>query len=377
MRSAASTSPDSDSRFSAADIGFMRRALELAERGLYTTTPNPRVGCVLVRDGAVMGEGWHVRAGDAHAEVNAIADARARGRRDIQGATAYVTLEPCNHAGRTGPCTQALIGAGVRRVIFAMEDPNPHAGHGAARLRAAGVDVASGLLESEARALNVGFVSRMTRGRPWIRMKVAASLDGRTALASGASQWITGGEARHDGHRYRARACAILTGIGTVRADDPQLTVRGVDTSRQPRRIILDRSARTPPTARVLAGGALVVTAGRVNAEWPRGTDAIALPDAAGGIDLSALMLRLGSEGINELHVEAGARLNGALLAAGLVDELLLYVAPCLIGDPARGIALLDSPLQALSERVRLAVDSIEAVGADWRVIARIVHEAR
>ena len=249
-----------------ADRAWMARAIELAERGLRTTTPNPRVGCVLVRDGALVGEGWHVRPGGSHAEVAALDDARARGR-DPAGATAYVSLEPCNHTGRTPPCADALIRARVARVVCAMRDPHALAAGGVERLRAAGIAVDVGVMAHEARELNVGFVSRVTRGRPWVRTKLAASLDGRTALANGTSRWITGPEARADGHGWRARACAILTGIGTVRDDDPQLTVRAIDVERQPLRVVVDRHAQTPPAARVLAGGALVVTGGIVRRE--------------------------------------------------------------------------------------------------------------
>ena len=360
--------------FSDADRAHMARALALAERGLFTTTPNPRVGCVIVKDGAVIGEGWHERAGAPHAEVNALADARGRGL-DPRGATLYVTLEPCNHTGRTPPCATEVIAAGLRRVVAATADPNPDAAHGAARLQAAGVAVDLGLLEDEARELNIGFVSRMTRGLPWVRMKVAASLDGRTALASGVSQWITGEAARADGHRWRARACAILTGIGTVRQDDPRLTVRAVATKRQPQRIVIDRHAETPPTAKVLAGdGALLVTAGERNPLWPASVAVLVLPDAERRVDLAALMQALGSRGINELHVEAGGKLDGALLAAGLVDELLLYLAPCLLGDPARGVAEFRTGLSRLSDRVALALHDVARVGDDLRVLARVVR---
>ena len=360
--------------FSDADRAHMAHALALAERGLYTATPNPRVGCVIVKSGAVIGEGWHERAGEAHAEVNALEDANARGH-DPRGATLYVTLEPCNHSGRTPACTDAVIGAGIGRVVAAMADPNPEAANGAARLRAAGIAVDMGLLEHEARELNIGFASRMTRGRPWVRMKAAASLDGRTALESGASQWITGEAARADGHRWRARACAILTGIGTVRQDDPQLTVRTVATKRQPLRIVIDRHAETPPTAKVLAGdGALLVTAGERNPLWPASVAVLVLPDAERRVDLAALMQALGSRGINELHVEAGGKLDGALLAAGLVDELLLYLAPCLLGDPARGVAEFRTGLSRLSDRVALALHDVARVGDDLRVLARVVR---
>jgi len=352
----------------------MARALALAELGLYTTTPNPRVGCVLVKDGAVIGEGYHARAGGAHAEAAALDSARTAGR-SPRGATAYVTLEPCNHHGRTPPCTDALVAAGVSRVVAAMTDPNPAAAHGAARLRAAGSDVAIGLCEREARELNIGFVSRMTRGTPWVRVKAATSLDGRTALVNGASRWITGDAARADGHRWRARACAVLTGVGTVLADDPSLTVRAVPTPRQPLRVIVDRHADTPPGARVLAGGgALIVTAGSRGEGWPAGTEVLALPDAAGRIDLPGLMRELGRRGVNELHVEAGAKLNGALFAAGLVDEVLHYVAPSVLGDPARGMAEWAAARTTLDARVPLSWHAVERVGDDLRLIARVVR---
>ncbi len=360
------------SEFSDADRAHMAQALALAERGLFTTTPNPRVGCVIVADGVVVGEGWHARAGEAHAEVNALIDAKSRGN-DPRGATLYVTLEPCNHTGRTEPCTEAIIAAGIARVVLATADPNPAAAHGAQRLRAAGIRVDAGLCEREANEQNAGFLSRMTRGRPWVRLKIAASLDGRTALADGESQWITGDEARADGHRWRARACAVMTGIGTVRLDDPQLTVRGIDTPRQPRRIVVDRNGETPATARILAGGeALIVTAGGRNPAWPAGVDVLALPDGNGRVDLPAMMRALADREVNELHVEAGAALNGALLAAGVVDELLLYLAPCLLGDPARGIAGFPGGLARLADRVPLAIHDVARVGADLRVLARI-----
>ncbi len=359
--------------YSEADRGFMARALALAERGMFTTTPNPRVGCVIVRDGVVIGEGFHARAGEAHAEVNALIDAKAGGH-DPSGAALYVTLEPCNHTGRTPPCTDAIIAAGIKRVVAAMADPDPSAHRGAERLRAAGVAVEVGLGCDAARELNAGFVSRVTRGRPWVRLKVAASLDGRTALANGKSQWITGEGARADAHRWRARACAILTGIGTVLHDDPQLTVRHVATTRQPRRIVVDRRAETPPSASVIAGGdTLIVTAGGRNPAWPPGVDVLELPDAEGRVDLGALMSALGTRGFNELHVEAGAGLNGALIAAGLVDEALLYLAPCLLGDPARGIATFPGGLASLDARVRLAIHAIDRVGDDLRVLGRII----
>jgi len=367
-----STMPD----YSAADHAHMARALTLAERGLYTATPNPRVGCVVVKDGAVVGEGFHLRAGEPHAEVNALKQAREHGR-DARGGTLYVTLEPCNHYGRTPPCVDAILTAGIGRVVAAMPDPNPAAGNGAERLRTAGIVVDMGLLENEARELNIGFISRMARGTPWVRVKLAVSVDGRSALTNGASQWITGPDARADGHAWRARACAVLTGVGTILQDDPQLTVRDVDTTRQPLRVIVDRNADTPPKARVLGGGpSLVVTAGARNNGWPANVETLALPDSAGRIDLTAMMRSLAGRGVNELHVEAGARLNGALIGDGLVDELLVYVAPSVLGDPARGMFELAAPLTSLSARVPLEWQGIQRIGADLRVIARIVRTA-
>lgn len=358
--------------FSAVDHGMMARALQLAERGLWTTSPNPRVGCVLVRDGRVVGEGWHEKAGEPHAEVHAL---RAAGEQ-ARGATAYVTLEPCSHHGRTPPCAEALIDAGVARVVAAMTDPNPLvAGQGLAMLQAAGIETASGLLENEARELNIGFVSRMTRGRPWLRLKTAASLDGKTALSNGVSQWITGPDARRDGHAWRARACAILTGIGTVRDDDPQLLVRDVETTRQPLRVVVDSRLETPLTARILQGGPVLIAGAVDNAEKAallRSTSAevLILPNAAGKVELKALLEALAQRGINEVHAEAGFKLNGSLLREGLVDELLLYLAPCLIGHEASGLFNLPA-LTTLDGKHPLQIRDLRQVGADIRVIAR------
>lgn len=357
--------------FTDADRTFMARALELAARGLYTTTPNPRVGCVIVRDGTVVGEGFHARAGAPHAEVEALADAARRGA-DVRGATMYVTLEPCNHHGRTPPCVDAVLAAGIGRVVAALPEPWREAAGGADRLRAAGVAVETGLCEDEAREQNIGFVARIARGRPWVRTKIAASLDGRTALANGTSQWITGDAARTDGHAWRARACAILTGIGTVLQDDPQLSVRAVATPRQPRRVIVDRHGQTPASARVLAGAdVLIVTAGERNPAWPATVETLALPDARGRVDLAALMAALAARDVNELHVEAGAKLNGALLDAGLVDEVLLYMAPAALGDPARGMFERAAPLAALAQRTEFAWHDVQRVGDDLRLVAR------
>jgi diaminohydroxyphosphoribosylaminopyrimidine deaminase/5-amino-6-(5-phosphoribosylamino)uracil reductase len=358
--------------FSAADHAAMARALALAARGLETTSPNPRVGCVLVNAGEVVGEGWHRRAGEAHAEIGALAAAGARAR----GATAYVTLEPCSHFGRTPPCADALIEAGVARVVAAMQDPNPLvAGRGLERLRAAGIVTASGLIEDEARELNLGFVSRMTRGRPWVRLKAAATLDGKTALANGVSQWITGAAARRDGHRWRARACAVLTGIGTVREDDPQLTVREVPCERQPLRVLVDAGLEVASAARILQGAPiLIATARPAAARLARlaeaGHEIVAIPNAAGKVDLPALMLELGRRGINEVHVEAGHGLNGSLLRERCVDELLLYLAPMLVGDAAQGLFRLPA-LSRLEEALRLDIRDLRRVGEDFRLIAR------
>ena len=359
--------------FPAVDHGMMARALQLAERGLWTTSPNPRVGCVLVREGEIVGEGWHERAGEPHAEVHAL---RAAGEL-ARGATAYVTLEPCSHHGRTPPCAEALIGAGVSRVVAAMRDPNPLvAGNGLAMLQAAGIETACGLLENEARELNIGFVARMTRGRPWLRLKAAASLDGKTALNNGVSQWITGPDARRDGHRWRARACAILTGIGTVRDDDPQLSVREVDTPRQPLRVVVDSKLEIPLTAKILRGGPVLVAAAvddekRANLLRATGAEVVVLPNPHGKVELSGLLEELGRRGINEVHVEAGFKLNGSLLREGLVDELLLYLAPCLIGHDASGLFNLPE-LASLDGKHRLQVRDLRQIGEDIRLIARL-----
>jgi len=355
----------------------MARALELAALGMFTTTPNPRVGCVLVHDGAVVGEGWHERAGEPHAEVHALRAAGSRAR----GATAYVSLEPCDHHGRTPPCAQALIEAGVARVVAAMEDPNPLvAGGGLARLRAAGIETASGLLAEEAAELNIGFVSRMRRARPWVRMKTAASLDGRTALANGTSQWITGPAARADGHRWRARSCAVLTGIGTLLHDDSRLTVREVETPRQPLRIVVDRNLELPVDARILEGGGVLVftaagAAGKARELAARGAEVIEMADARGKVDLPAAMRELARRGMNEILVESGNRLNGALLRAQVVDELLLYLAPQLLGDRARGMFDLGE-LTALEQRIDLDVREMRSIGPDLHLRARLCADS-
>jgi diaminohydroxyphosphoribosylaminopyrimidine deaminase/5-amino-6-(5-phosphoribosylamino)uracil reductase len=359
--------------FSTIDRETMARALALAGRGLATATPNPRVGCVIVRDGATIGEGWHRRAGEPHAEILALDIAGEAAR----GATAYVTLEPCAHFGRTPPCADALIAAGLSRVVVAMQDPNPRVtGRGIEKLRAAGMAVDCGLLVGEAQELNIGFISRMTRNRPWLRLKAAATLDGKTALENGVSQWITGSEARADGHRWRARACAILTGIGTIKADDPQLTVRGQPCERQPLRILLDPQLEVAPDARILQGEpVLIVAAACHDADRARqlagsGHRILPLPSQDGRIELSALMRELAKLELNEIHVETGATLNGALLAAGYVDELLLYLAPLAVGNAARGIFDLPA-LTALDAATRFEIRECVKVGGDLRVVAR------
>lgn len=374
--------------FSAQDSQWMAQALRLAEQGLYGTSPNPRVGCVLVRNGACVGSGWHRRAGEPHAEVYALREAGEAAR----GATAYVTLEPCNHHGRTPPCAIALIEAGVGRVVIATQDVNPEvSGAGITLLRAAGITVECGLMEAEARALNTGFFARMTRGTPWLRSKIAMSLDGRTALKNGQSQWITGKAARLDVQRWRARSCAVLTGINTVLADDARLNVRetAVPPVRQPLRVVLDSQLRTPPGARVLqpppssAGGdgagekgmVLIYTAvehaEKRAALEHRGATVAVMPDGKGKVDLPAMLGDLAQRGCNEVLVEAGSILNGALLRAGLVDELLLYVAPQLLGDAARGMAQLGE-LLSLDQRVNLKWQDVGRVGEDLRILARI-----
>ncbi len=355
---------------SSVDYRCMARALTLARRGLYSADPNPRVGCVLLQNGDIVGEGWHERAGEAHAEVIALAAAGQR----AQGATVYVTLEPCCHYGRTPPCTEALLQAGVARVVAAMRDPNPQvAGQGLAILREAGVVVDCGLLEAEARALNPGFIQRMTASRPWLRIKLAMSLDGRTALASGESQWLTGDAARRDVQRLRARSSAILTGIGTVLADDPALNVRLPETIRQPLRVILDSRLRTPPTARTLhlPGSVLIFTAvadpDRQAPLRAAGADITVVPHIGQGLDLAAIMAELARRECNEVQVECGPTLAGALLQAGLMDELVIYMAPLLLGDQARGLFQLPE-LMRMEERRELELVETRAVGKDWRL---------
>ena len=371
--------------FSADDHRFMAHALRLAQRGMNTTTPNPRVGCVIVKEGQIISEGWHEKTGGPHAEAVALANLAASLTTTLStsaaGATVYVTLEPCSHTGRTPPCADALIAAGVTRVVAAMQDPNPQvAGKGLARLGAAGITTECGLLSEEAHELNIGFVSRMTRGRPWVRLKIAASLDGKTALKNGVSQWITSAQSRQDAHLWRARSCALLTGIGTVKDDNPCLTVRGVTTSRQPLKIVVDSQLQTPLDAAVLTGGGVLIACAtdhpaRREALTAAGAEIIVLPAAHGQVDLAALLTALGQRGINEVLVEAGARLNGALLQDNCVDELLLYQAPLLLGEAARGMIHEgpQSELTDLADARQLHVIEHRIISADFFIRARFL----
>jgi diaminohydroxyphosphoribosylaminopyrimidine deaminase/5-amino-6-(5-phosphoribosylamino)uracil reductase len=360
--------------YSEQDHDLMRRALELAARSLYHATPNPRVGCVIAREGRVIGEGFTQPPGFNHAEIEALLDAR-RGGHDLHGATAYVSLEPCSHFGRTPPCVTALIEARLARVVAAVEDPNPQvAGRGLEALRAGGIDVRCGLLATEASELNIGFFSRMNRGRPWVRLKIAASLDGRTALANGISQWITSEAARADAHAWRARACAILTGVGTVTADNPQMNVRLVETSRQPLKVLVDSRLDVDPAAKIFETGPLLVAcavddAARAGRLRDKGAEVIVLPNGEGKVDLPALMKELARRGINEVHAEAGFKLNGSLVREQCVDELLVYLAPTLIGD-APGMVNLPT-LSDLAQAQRLQFREVTQVGADVRIVAR------
>jgi len=362
------------------DAAYMARALELARKGVYSTHLNPRVGCVIVRDGEVVGEGWHVRAGEPHAEVHALRQAGDKAK----GATAYVTLEPCSHHGRTPPCADALVNAGVARVVAAMQDPNPDvAGRGLLRLMSAGIAVQSGVLESEARAINKGFLKRMEHGLPYVRVKLAMSLDGRTAMASGESQWITGPEARSAVQRLRAQSSVVLTGADTVLADQARLTVRpdelglnaeltALAVTRPPLRVLIDGRLRVPLDAPFFkAGSALVVTCAAASAReryQEEGHEMLALPSSGGHVDLRKLLVELASRGVNDVLVEAGPKLAGAFTRLGLVDEFQIFIAGKFMGSSAR--PLLDLPLAQMSEALELKIIEMRAVGNDWRVIA-------
>jgi len=366
------------------DCAYIQQALGLAAQALFISSPNPRVGCVITApNGQVLGRGFTQQAGGPHAEVMALRDAAAQGY-GVRGATAYVTLEPCSHHGRTGPCCDALIEAGIGRVVASLADPNPRvAGQGFARLRAAGIAVDVGPGAEESRELNIGFFSRMLRGLPWVRLKAAVSLDGATALGNGVSQWITSPAARADGHAWRARACAVLTGVGTVLDDDPRLDVRETATPRQPRLVLVDSRLDTPATARLFdvpGREVLIYTAAaqddpRAEALRARGAVLVQLPDARGKVDLAALLRDLAARGVNELHVEAGHRLNGSLLREGLVDELLVYMAPTLLGAQTRPLAHW-GPLQSLQEGLSLQFHDVQRVGPDLRLVARVQGRA-
>lgn len=376
------------SEFSTADHQFMSMAIALAEKGLYSTDPNPRVGCVLVKGDNIVGQGWHEVAGGPHAEINALKAAGEQAR----GATAYVTLEPCSHHGKTPPCAEALIQAGVSRVVAAMKDPNPLvAGKGLKLLSDAGIQVESGLMQAQAEALNPGFIMRMKKARPFVRCKLAMGLDGRTAMASGESKWITGEAARADVQRLRARSSAIVTGIGTVLADDPSMNVRAwpegfpadqLDKDQhQPLRVVLDPHLSMPRDARMLSlpGETLIVTACEPCTAWEimedAGAKVISLPKGPDAIDLKALLRKLGSLEVNEILLETGATLSGAMLSAGLIDELVVYMAPLIMGSQARGLFNLPG-LEQMEQRIDLNISDVRAVGRDWRFTANVVPRA-
>ncbi len=374
--------------FSAYDHEFMSRAIRLAKKGLNTTQPNPRVGCVITQDNCIVGEGWHKKAGEPHAEINALLQAGGQAK----GATVYVTLEPCCHTGKTPPCTDSLIKAGVTKVIAAMQDPHDKvAGQGFEKLKQAGIEVQTGLLEEQARLLNPGFIKRMQQGLPFVRVKMAMSVDGRTAMASGESKWITGASARHDVQQWRARSCAMLTGIGTILHDDPSLTVRSVRPIlekvgfaanvqidvRQPLRVILDSDLKLPVNAKVIqqAGDVLVFTSSEDSeakaALEQAGVSVVAVPKEGNGLDLTAILQYLASLQMNEVMVEAGANLAGSFVAAGLVDELILYMAPVLMGNNARGLFNLGF-IRQMSDKIRLNIKEMRQFGEDIRIIATL-----
>ena len=366
--------------FTKADHEYMNLALRLAEQGLYSTTPNPRVGCVLVNNSQIIGQGAHLKAGEPHAEIMALRDAEAKFPTLIEGAEAYVTLEPCSHFGRTPPCADALIKAGVNRVIAAMKDPNPQiAGNGLARLAAAGIKTEHGLMEAQAQELNAGFISRMTKNKPFVRVKIAASLDGRTALANGESKWITGEAARQDVQHWRARSCAILTGIGTVLADDPQMNVRNIVNARQPLRVVVDSKLRISPQAKILEGGNTLIayvsdTENKADALSKAGAALIKVESSDGKVCLKQLLRHLAERGINEVMVEAGQTLNGALFALHLVDEFLFYYAPTLLGADARGM-LAFPQLQNMQDRTQLSMIDLRQFGQDIRLRAKPINK--
>ena len=355
--------------FTNSDHIFMTHALRVAEQGFYSTMPNPRVGCVIVKDGVIIGEGAHLKAGEPHAEVHALHQAGS----GAKGATAYVTLEPCNHHGRTPPCSDALIKAGVVKVISAMQDPNPLvAGQGLAKLAAKGIQTQSGLMQSQAETLNQGFISRMTKNLPFVRSKIATSLDGKTALANGESQWITGEAARTDVQHWRAQSCAILTGIGTVLKDNPSLTVREISLERQPLRIVVDSFLRTPVNSKILQNGRTLIafafdSEDRAEDLFKAGAELLCVPNDSGKVCLKSLLSHLASDEINEVLVEAGAGINGALLEQSLIDELILYYAPKIMGGDALGMFSMSS-IYNMQQAINLDVIDMRQFGADFRL---------
>ncbi|MFM9836384.1 MAG: bifunctional diaminohydroxyphosphoribosylaminopyrimidine deaminase/5-amino-6-(5-phosphoribosylamino)uracil reductase RibD [Methylophilaceae bacterium] len=356
-------------KFTAADHAFMAQALRLAEQGLYTTMPNPRVGCVIVKDGVVVGEGAHLKAGKPHAEVLALHQAGD----NAKGATVYVTLEPCSHFGKTPPCADALVNAGVRKVIAAMQDPNPLvAGQGLARLASHSIETQFGIMQAQAETLNLGFISRMRKNMPFVRSKIAASLDGKTALANGESQWITGEAARYDVQQLRARSCVILTGIGTVLQDDPSLTVREISIERQPLRVVVDSFLRTPLNAKVLQNGRTLIAFAidsddRAEKLFEAGAELLCIPNEAGKVCLRTLLSHLASNEINEVLVESGEGLNGALMAQNLIDELIVYYAPKIMGSDAKSMFAMP-PLTEMNQALNLQVLDVRQFGADIRL---------
>ncbi|MCW9024323.1 MAG: bifunctional diaminohydroxyphosphoribosylaminopyrimidine deaminase/5-amino-6-(5-phosphoribosylamino)uracil reductase RibD [Gammaproteobacteria bacterium] len=362
--------------FSDADYRYMSHALQLAKRGLNTTDPNPRVGCVVVKQDSIVGEGWHVRAGEAHAEIHALQSAGD----NAKGATAYVTLEPCSHHGRTPPCSQALIDAGLSRVVIAMQDPHSRVdGSGIQQLRDAGIQVDSGLLEDQAGKLNPGFIKRMKNKRPYVRLKMAMSLDGRTAMASGESQWITSAGAREDVQRLRARSSAIITGVGTVLADDPSMNVRLEGTERQPLRVVVDTNLSMPTTAKMLGlpGRTVIMTCSEdddaIQALTEAGAEVLCMPYCNHNVSLANVLDTLAEMDINEVLVETGATLSGSMLQEGLIDELIIYMAPSIMGDNARGLFRLPN-IESMDDKVKLDITDIRAVGCDWRISAKVVN---